>query len=150
MAACAIILALSLAAAIGALVYIARRAELRVDSLLATWNELRAAQVDAGAKTLDAERARFESAQLTKDLAHETARANALEEYIAHDAGSTDPNALLAPDDIGGRVLRVAQRWRLATGATGAAGDVPADARQTVPAAPTASTTATTAVLKPE
>ena len=65
-----------------------------------------AAKDDASAKTLEAERAKFDLAQSTIALAAERQRATALEEYVKNDAQVTDDTTPLAPDDVAGRLLR--------------------------------------------
>lgn len=66
---------------------------------------------DAAQKAVDGQTSAFELAQCKNALASSTARADALQEAIAHDAKTTDPGANLAPDDVAGRVLRLSQRW---------------------------------------
>lgn len=106
-----IILAIALAGAIGAQIYLVNRGERRVDMVLAGGDKLAATRDALMLKTIAGERSDFELKQAQAALTLHKARADALEEYVAHDAAETDPNADLAPDDVAGRVLRLSRRW---------------------------------------
>lgn len=108
-------LALVLASLVGVVIYLVRRGDAFVDQLLAT----RDSQTKA---VLAAERADYDKKQSDVALASEKTRANALEEFISHDAQETDPAATLAPDDVNGRVLRISRAWGAVHSAAGQAG----------------------------
>ena len=78
-------------------------ASVRSDSQRAIDDQAKAAQI----------------AQLQLALQASTARADALQEFISHEAKQTDPSAGLAPDDVAGRVLRLSQRWGASVPAAG-------------------------------
>jgi hypothetical protein len=99
-----IAVAVALLVAVGSIVWLVSRAGALTDRLLE-------ARDNAGTNAVAAERARFDADKATQALVGEKARADALQEYISHDAKQTDPAAALAPDDVDGRVLRIAQRW---------------------------------------
>jgi hypothetical protein len=109
-----------IAALVGVVVWSVRRGDARVD-------ELHVANERAMTQTLAAERAQFEIEKRDIALASAAKRAAALKEYVSHYAEETDENADLAPDDVDGRVLRLAQRWEEA--------DVPAAGGALRPAA---------------
>lgn len=56
--------------------------------------------------------------ELRLTLQAQTARADALQEFISHEAKQTDPGSGLDPDDVAGRVLRLSQRWAAAVPAS--------------------------------
>lgn len=118
-----IALVVALAMAIGSIVFLVSRNSSLTDALLS-------ARDNAGTNAIAAERAKFDADKATQALAAERAVADSLQEFIAHDAQSTDALAPLAPGDVAGRVLRITQRWRAAnvSQGTGAPGAVPAGA----------------------
>ena len=98
---------------VGVLVWLVRRGDVRVDEALDARRELDRAKDDLRAQTIKAERADFERTKAIEALESERRRADALEEFIADDAQETAPDAVLAPDDVAGRLLRFS---RSATG----------------------------------
>lgn len=125
-----ITLAVALVAAMGVIVWLVRRGDVRVDQVLSKSEELNSAHKDATDKTLVAERALFEKEKAEQALRDEEARSDALEDFISADAKETDPNADLAPDDVAGRVLRFAsksKRTRNVPDTAGTDSQVPAE-----------------------
>ncbi len=106
-----IVLAIALAGAMAAVVWLVHRGDKRVDQTLEAKEQLNSARQEIVNKTLETERARFEEAKAVQALVGERARANALEDFISHDADEVSPSADLAPDDINGRVFRLSQKW---------------------------------------
>lgn len=118
--------------ALGVIVWSVKRGDRYVDDLLV-------AKDRSVVQTLRAERAEFEREKTETALISERTRAEALTDFVSHYAGETNETGDLDPDDVDGRVLRIARWW----GEANAAGDQirPGAARVVRdPAAPRAST----------
>jgi hypothetical protein len=89
---------------VGIIVWSVRRGDRFVDELLI-------AKDRSVKQTLTAERATFEADKANAAFIAERTRAEALTDFVSHYAGSTDANGDLDPDDVDGRVLRIARWW---------------------------------------
>ena len=107
-----------IAMCVASIVYLVRRGDKRVDQVLALSEIVSATREMLSDKTMVAERALFEKEKSDAALIGERERANALQEFISHDAQQSDPGVPLDPSDVDGRVLRIAETWRRANAAT--------------------------------
>lgn len=136
-----VVLAIVIATLVGALVWMMHTANKRVDEVLAGSDMLSKTRDELEQANVATSESRFEIAQIKMALASEKARADALEDYVSHDAKETDAHVPLAPDDVASRVLRLSQRWGAAVPAgTSASSSVPAVAGGAVHDAPAAGT----------
>lgn len=143
-----IVLAVAVVSLVAALVWMMHTTNTRVDETLAASDVLSKTRDELGQERLAASEARFEIAQTKTALASETARADALEDFISHEARDTDAKTPLAPDDVAGRVFRLSQRWgAVSTGAAG--GSVPAVSGGAVHDAPAPAAPGSGVVHKP-
>lgn len=128
-----------IAALVGVLVWAVRRGDAMAGALITAREQVEAESRRANVLQVQMERARFEAEKATDALAHERARANALEEYVSTEAMETDDEADLDPDDLAGRLVRFSRRWKTAVPGAATAGD-PLRAGQAPPVHPGAST----------
>lgn len=120
-------LAVVIAVLAGGLVWSMHSASARVDQLLAASDMLSKTRDEIGQQTLATAEAKFETATTKTALASESARASALEEFVAADAKQeSNATASLARDDVAGRVALLSSRWASVSAPAGAGGQVPA------------------------
>ncbi len=116
-----IALAIALTGALGLIAYLVHSNSKRVDQAIAASDATSATREQWQQAVLEAERTKFELKTTAQALLVEQRLADSLEEFIANDAPSVDPNADLAPDDVANRVLRIFRKARGAQAGRGGA-----------------------------
>ena len=122
-----VVLSLVIGTLAGGMIWMARSTSSRVDQLLAASDMLSKTRDELGQQTLAVAEAKFETATTKTALASESARASALEEFVAADAKQeSNATASLARDDVAGRVALLSARWGAVSISASAGDQVPA------------------------
>ena len=116
-------LSVVVAGALSLIAWLVHSSSKRTDQTIKGYDVRDELRAEVTKLTLESERAKYEAIAATAALTAERKRADALEEFISHEAFETDPSAPLAPDDVAGRLLRFS---RTVAGEAAPAGDLPA------------------------